>query len=290
MSYDSIGDRNRNLSREGFNSADLINAIVTDNDSEEVARYKIAQIQNPVLGARPASDTSPCIPSGAGSGGSVDVDADGSIIVIKTILWAIGILLLIAIVGAARSAKDEYFEHMVETRRDEAAATRIDEFSSFSKLPAWPKRVQEIYKKQERKPLEKMMDEIPRDLGKLSSKKQQMLGAQIWFKISSKGAGANEYLIGVQDKPHRVASPMLRAASLSICFLEAECGTGVEVACLDAAKSFAGLVWHGIGSSQEDWVIAAALGKLPSSGPLAKSSSIESLRTKLVATRASLKK
>src|SRR5206468_12783999 len=105
---------------------------------------------------------------------------------------------------------------------------------------------------------------------------------------SSKGAGANKFLITAQETPHRVSSPIPRAESLSLHFLKTECQNGVESACLDAAKSFAGLVWNGKGSAQERWIIDAALEQLPSSGLLAKSDAIESLRTKLLATRKSL--
>lgn len=288
MSYGGNGDRDRNLNREGFNAADLTNAVVTEHDSEEVARYKIAEYRNRAQG--PSGDMDFDVGSAGGSGTYDDGSAERAILVIKTILWGIGLLLLCAVLGAIWSAKDELIEHVREGRRAEAADKRIKEYADFSTLRDWPKRVQEMYKRQENKPLATMLDEIPENTNKLSRDKRHILGAQIWFKISSKGAGANAFLLEVQDTPHRVNNPILRAASLSLQFLKNECGKGVELACLDAARSFAGLVWHGKGSVQEDWVIQSALEQLPSSGPLATSPAIASLRTKLLATRESLAK
>jgi len=286
MSYGGNGDRDRNLSREGFNSADLTNAVVTEHDSEEVARTKIAEYQNRTQGPSGSMDFD--VGSGGGAGSYDDGSVERTIIVAKTIAWAIGLLFLCAVLGAIWSAKDELIEHMRESRRADLADARIKDYSDFSRLQDWPNRVQEIYKKQESKPLAAMLDDLPENTGKLSPERRFILGAQIWFKISSKGTGANAFLLEVQDTPHRVANPMLRAASLSLQFLKNECGKGVEPACLDAAKSFAGLVWQGRGSAQEDWVIESALEKLPSSGPLAKSPAVESLRAKLLATREQL--
>jgi len=291
MSFDGIADRNRNLSREGFNSADLTNAAVADSDSEEVARSKIAHYRNPAPGALSTFDSGPDFGSGGGGDGVVyDTDLDKAGKVIKAILWAIGLLFLAGVLGAVWSAKEDLFEYWRETRRADMADQRIQAYSNFSSLSDWPKEIQAMYGKQKDKPLEKIMDDNPGDFNKLSPGKRHMLGAQIWFKISSKGAGAGEYLMAVQKAPHRVHNPALRAANLSLHFLKRECQKGVELACLDAAKSFAGLVWHGKGSVQEDWVIKSALDQLPASGPLATADAIESLRAKLLATRESLTK
>lgn len=291
MSYDGIDDRNRTLSSEGFDRGNLEHAGVTDSDSAEVARGKLLA-QNSRPSAGDAYGTSFDTASGGGGGGTAGDgdDTDGVILVLKVIGCAVGLYLLTCILSAAWSAKDELFEYWRKTRHAEIADKRIEEYSDFSKLSDWPKEVQAIYQKQESKPLGKMLDEIPSNLNNLSFEKRDMLGAQIWFKISSKGAGASEFLSTVQEAPHRVSSPILRAASLSLHFLKTECQKGLELACLDAAKSFAGLVWHGKDSAEADWIIKAALDQLPSSGPLAKSEAIESLRTKLLATRKSLQK
>jgi hypothetical protein len=288
MSYDGLDDRNRTLSSEGFDSWNREHAGVTDSDSAEVARGKLlAQNSRPSAGG--AYETSFDTASGGGGGGGGG-DTDGTILVLKVIGCAIGLYLLTCILSAAWSAKDELFAYWRKTRHAEIADKRIEEYSDFSKLSDWPREVQAIYQKQESKPLGKMLDEIPSNLNSLSSEKRDMLGAQIWFKISSKGAGASEFLSTVQATPHRVSSPILRAASLSLHFLKTECQKGLEFACLDAAKSFAGLVWHGKNSAEAHWIINAALDQLPSSGPLAKSDAIESLRAKLLATGKSLQK
>jgi hypothetical protein len=111
--------------------------------------------------------------------------------------------------------------------------------------------------------------------------KKAELGAQIWFRISDKGSNPEQYLIELQATPHRVKSPILRAGSLSVVFLRQECTKGVDPACLDAAKSFASLLWNGTTAFDEKIITDMALKELPSTGPLSKSPAIEALRKKL---------
>ena len=63
--------------------------------------------------------------------------------------------------------------------------------------------------------------------------------------------------------------------------MKKEYGRGIEVACLDAAKSVAGLVWDGKGSAQDPYVLKRALTHLPTDGSLAKSQAILSLRLRI---------
>lgn len=283
MTHDRIGDRNRFLEGQGFNSADLEHKGVTEWDSAEAALGKLLGGNSTSSGGGGGYDAG----FGSASGGEpvTDSGTDGVILVFKIFGAGFALYLLCCIVWAAFSAKDELLAHWRSVRSAEIAEQRIKDYSDFSKLSDWPQEVQAVYRKQEGKPLGKLLDEIPT---KLSPEKRHVAGAQIWFKISREGTGARDLLMAVQEAPHRVDNPILRAGGMSLDFLKTECKKGVELACLDAAKSFAGLVWHGKGSAEQRWVIKAALDQLPSSGPLAHSNGVESLRVKLLATQKSL--
>jgi len=219
MSDDRLDERNRNLSQEGFHSADWINAGATDHDNEEVIRYKIAQQRAASQSALSGFDTG--MDDGPGGGVMHIDDVERTAFVIKAVLWGIGFFFISSILGALWSAKDELFEYWQESRRAEAADKRVKEYTDFSRLSQWPEKVQEAYRKQENKPLEKLMDEVPRDLNQLSAARRHALGAQIWFKISSKGAGASDYLDTVQKAPHRVGMPIIRRPRCHCSFCEA---------------------------------------------------------------------
>jgi hypothetical protein len=288
---DRINERNRVLDGEGYKPWDLERRGVTDSDSTEGARAKLIQHSAPGAGGAYGPDFG-SMSGGSGGGGDNGAinDIEGFARICKFIAWGVGLYLLACILWVIPSIVSEFREDWHKNRQAEISDKRIQDYSDFSALSDWPQEVQAIYKRQENKSLGKLLDEIPENINKLSPEKRHMLGAQIWFKISSKGTGAGDVLTGLQKAPHRVGLPVIRSMSLSLHFLDTECKKGVELACLDAAKSMASAFWYGKGSAREDWTIQSALDHLPSSGPLAHSRGVESLRQKLLATRKSLEK
>lgn len=283
MNFDHGFQRDHRLGNNGVQYSESGAAGVSETDSYETAFRKIEDYRKSTGVNTPLPELGNPFQTPAGFSGSHDFRGASAGLSGKAVAWIVGLLLLLPILQFAWSSKDALFVYVDQFRRERAGAERIEEFSDFSKLSDWPKRVQAIHQKGEDKSLERLLDEIPADLRKLPPAKREMLGAQIWFKLSSKGAGATDYLATVQEKPNRVKYPKLAAASLSLGFLKNECSKGVELACLDGAKSFAALVWFGRESSQDPWMIDSALGHLPTSGPLAKSEAIASLRSRISA-------
>lgn len=292
MSFeDSDRDQYGNQRSSMYTSDQARYAGVNSNDSPEVARHKIANRQKyDDMWKWDASASK----SKSGTGSAMyHPPSNGEGLSLKAILIGIVCFFLVlgmpAILAVAWYAKDEFFKFGTEAWVDavtaRAAKKRVDAFTDFSQLSDWPSRVQETFRKKEATPLEVLLDDIPAKLKTLSPARKEELGAQIWFKISSKGAQAPHYLQEVQTKPHRVESPWLRAGSLSVYFLRQECNKGIEIACLDAAKSIAGLLWNGTGAFDDKAINELALEQLPTTGSLSKSDSIEALRKKIMGWR-----
>jgi hypothetical protein len=286
MSVDDSEERDWHLRSNGYMPWEAHDAGVVSYDSAEIARNKIDEKRKSYT--MTSMSTTAASGSQPGEFSRTSQSGGPSMFIGKDIVSFMLLVAFAATVAIAWSERNKIFDYGVgmwqEFTWKRAATKRIDAYSDFSRVSDWPARVQDTYRKQQAKSLAALMDEIPENLKHLSSARKEELGAQIWFKISSNGREASQSLIDLQNMPHRVKSPLQRAGALSVYFLKQECTKGLETACLDAAKSFAGMVWYGTGPFEDGWVNEKALQQLPTSGPLSTSAAIQSLREKILNT------
>lgn len=183
----------------------------------------------------------------------------------------------------SRAREYQQADERASKERVSMKARRAQEFSDFSLISAWPSEVQRGYAKHVDKPLSEIVDELPLDFAKLPLAQQTELGAQVWFRISSKGSEAGQLLseLGSGTVRKRVRIRIGPALTASILFLRRQCTLGVEPACLDIAKAYASTLFEGIAGNGEEAIVKAALKELPETGPLAQSGQVVALKKRL---------
>lgn len=203
----------------------------------------------------------------------------------KMFLGSIGVLALIAVIAICA---DEYpkwnkkrLSEKMESAILEVSHDRVTEYSDYSKLTDWPQSIQDIYKKEQDESLLAIVEKGPENFKDYPANQKFEAGVQAWFRISGKGTEAYPYLTSLQEQPHKRMSPFLRAGSLSLYFLKDQCKKGIAMACTDAAKVRASLLFNGMKGYDEAIVDKMALDELPSDGPLSKDPAIVALREKL---------
>jgi hypothetical protein len=272
MSFD---DHNRddfgNLRSSTHNQFDGHRAGVLPNDSADVAWHKVEQQKARDRMWYP-DDNSP--KPDYGSEPSINYGGAGDSSWFFVAIIAFGLLIGFA------TLYDSYFKARSKGMT-EIADARLSRFSDFSKPEEWPSGVQSSIKKKTRGSLEDVLRRLPQNVDDLSLARKAEVGATIWFMVSKEGANARQYASEAKGKVLRAGHKWFYEERLALAFLRQECGKGVEVACLDAAKLHAGNVFDLPDLITETDSDKKALAELPATGPLSNSPSVVALRKRI---------
>lgn len=164
--------------------------------------------------------------------------------------------------------------------KDTKASHRRERFSDFSQKSGWPLAVQQASAQYQGSSLVTLVAQIPKNLDSVPTKKRDALAAEVWFKLAEQGSNANSKLVSIQAEAG--AWTYHATAQLVVTFLEKKCASGIEVACLDLAKVYAGAVFLSAGTDEEgEYLDKRALEFLPTTGPLSRAKAIIELRARL---------